>query len=52
MPSVYRCEFMDKTVDKSVCCRILKIENFNFTRLFFGDGYNDEKNVDCHCDLV
>jgi hypothetical protein len=28
-------EFMDKTVDKSVAARILKIENFNFDETIF-----------------
>jgi hydroxymethylpyrimidine pyrophosphatase-like HAD family hydrolase len=39
---------MDKTVDKSVYCRILEIENLNFHETI-GDGYNDEKNAECHC---
>jgi hydroxymethylpyrimidine pyrophosphatase-like HAD family hydrolase len=37
-------EFMDKSVDKSVMCKVLEIENLHFHQaISFGDGYNDEE---------
>jgi hydroxymethylpyrimidine pyrophosphatase-like HAD family hydrolase len=35
---------MDKSVDKSVMCKVLEIENLHFHQaISFGDGYNDEE---------